>query len=677
LHQVGKLAEAEATYRRVLASDPRNIQALHLLWAALSQQGNFSAALEAIESAVRLWPSDATLWHSLGTALMNVARNGDAEDAYLKARQMRPDFADAHFSLGYLLERTGRFSEAEQSLRQAVRLDPNDQLTLNHLGIVLLRLDRPSQAMTYFRRVLTLDPRSAQAHCNVGAALRQLGEHAAAMDSFRHALALNPTLSAAHAGMGEVLVDLGRPEEALERQREAVRLKPDSSRSHAALATALGLVGHLAEAEQSYRRALELEPDYREGHSNLIFLLDLMETTDVRTQQEERRRWYLQHAQKHESKAKPHRNNRDPDRKLRIGYVSADFKNHSAFHAIAPVICGHDRSDFEVFCYSGVKHEDDATARIRMAADAWRPMLGVADDELAEQIRRDGVDILVDLSGHSDGHRLLVFARKPAPVQVTAWGHATGTGLKTMDYLFSDPVIVPREQRTFFAEELVDLPCVLGYEAPEYMPAVSALPSTGGEPFTFGCVNRLQKITDRAIALWGRILASAPGARLLFKDGILDDASLRQRFLRRLQEVGGIASDRVVLLGRSAHAHHLATYQRVDIGLDPFPQNGGISTVEALYMGVPVVTLCGATVPSRLTASFLTGMQMQDWIAETDDDYVRIALQKKSDPGALATLRGQLRTRSAQSPFGDLAGYVRAVEQAYRAMWRRWCSSIR
>ena len=356
-----------------------------------------------------------------------------------------------------------------------------------------------------------------------------------------------------------------------------------------------------------------------------------------------------------------------------MGYVSADFRRHSAYYAFSPVILRHDRNALEVVCYSGVKLEDDATARLRQAAHEWRSTLGVSDEALADQIRRDRIDILVDLSGHSAGNRLLVFARKPAPVQVTAWGHATGTGLETIDYFLADPVMVPQEERSLFAEEVIDLSCVLCYEPPDYLPEVSPLPALGARPFTFGCINRIEKISDRVIGLWGRILAELPEAQLLLKDRVCDDARVRQQLLQRLA-AAGIAAERVRILGHSRHPEHLKIFHEVDLGLDPFPHGGGISTTEALWMGVPVVTLSGSTVASRLSASILTALGMQDWIARSDEEYVRIAVQAARDLPGLARLRGELRPRLAASMVGDVQRYTRSVEAAFRAMWRRWCA---
>ena len=298
-----------------------------------------------------------------------------------------------------------------------------------------------------------------------------------------------------------------------------MELKPDYHEAHNNLGNALRYLGRFAEAEASYRRALELKRDFHMAHNNLIFTLDLLEGCTVREQQEERRRWYEQHGRKHAASIRPHNNQPDPERCLRIGFVSADFRRHSAYYAFSPIILRHERNAFEVVCYSGVKLEDDATARLRQAAHQWRSTLGVSDEALAEQIRRDRIDILVDLSGHSAGNRLPVFARKPAPVQVTGWGFAGGTGLATMDYYASDAVVVPPQERGLYAEEVIYLPCGACYEAPEYAPAVSALPALEDQAFTFGCINRIEKISDRVMALWGRILAQLPEARLLIRAG--------------------------------------------------------------------------------------------------------------------------------------------------------------
>jgi predicted O-linked N-acetylglucosamine transferase (SPINDLY family) len=291
---------------------------------------------------------------------------------------------------------------------------------------------------------------------------------------------------------------------------------------------------------------------------------------------------------------------------------------------------------------------------------------------VAAQIREDRIDILVDLSGHTGGNRLLVFARKPAPVQITAWGHATGTGLATMDYLFADPVALPAAIRPLFAEQIYDLPCILTYEVPLDLPPLAPPPAQAGQPFTFGSFNRLEKLSDATLELWARLLRAVPRARIMIKNLNLDEASMQTR-LRARFEARGIAGERLVMLGRSLPREHLAAYSRVDIALDPFPQNGGVSTVDALAMGVPVVTLPGTTIPSRVTASVLTAMGMPEWIARDEDEYVAIAARWARNVAGLARLRRKVRNRLFRSPVGDHQRYTRAVEQAYRQIWKRWC----
>ena len=372
----------------------------------------------------------------------------------------------------------------------------------------------------------------------------------------------------------------------------------------------------------------------------------------------------------------PHLNVPDPERRLRIGYVSADFRRHSAYSVFGPVLEHHDHENFEVVCYSGVKREDDITRRVREAADRWHPVLRLSDAALAEQIRAERIDILVDLSGHTEGNRLLVFARKPAPVQVTAWGHATGTGVDAIDYFFADPVLVPLTERALFAEEVFDLPCFLCYAPPQYLPEINALPALAGAPFTFGCINRVEKISAPVMALWARILEAVPHSRLLLKPVDLDDPEVRQRLLERLQ-AAGVGPERVRLMGFTAHGEHLKIYHEVDLGLDAFPQNGGVSTAEALWMGVPVVALNGETLNGRNSASILSTLDMPEWIARSEEEYVRIALAAARDPGGLAQTRSTLRARVAGSVFGDASRYTRAVERAYRSIWRRWCAGAR
>jgi predicted O-linked N-acetylglucosamine transferase (SPINDLY family) len=641
-HQAGQLAQAEELYSRALEADPGNVDALHLLGLVANQTGARERALGLIDKALHLQPANTLVLSSRGSVLRDLGRLAEAEQSYRKLIALKPAAAMAHASLGHVLQDLGRLEEGAGSYRRALELQPDLVEAHNNLGTALQDLGRSAEAESCYRQAIALKPKHAGAHNNLGTALKGLGRFEEAERCYRHALALKP-------GFVDALMNLG---------------------------SVLQSVGRLEEAEQSFRAVLAVDPESAIAHSSVIFIMDLIERYDVREQQAERRRWYLQHGRKHESTIRGHENAPYPERKLRVGYVSADFRRHSAYYAFGGVIRRHDRSAFEVFCYSGVPREDEVTRRLRQAADEWRDVLTVQDEALAEQIRRDGIDILVDLSGHSAGSRLLVFARKPAPVQVTAWGYATGTGLPTIAYFLADSVVIPAEQRVYYAEEIVDLPCIMSYEPPEYMPEPGPLPSLDGKPFTFGCLNRLEKVSGKVMALWGRILKAMPQAQLLLKDPALEDAAARESVLRRLAEVG-VAPERVRVMGHSPHVEHLKIFRQVDVALDPFPHGGGVSTAEALYMGVPVVTLQGSTVASRLSASILSAVQMDAWIAHSADEYAEIALRMSRGAPALARLRETLRERLSQSAFGDLHRYTAAVEQAYRMMWRRWCAQPR
>ena len=441
---------------------------------------------------------------------------------------------------------------------------------------------------------------------------------------------------------------------------------------HASLAAALSRLGRMEESIAACRRALASDPGDPDLLSSLIFALQFSTQSTLEELLGEMRRWDQRHALPHANAIKPFPNTREPERRLRIGYVSADFYAHAAAVSFSPVIRRHDPAAFEILCYSGATEEDEITGSLRQAADAWRSTIGISDDALAAQILEDRIDILVDLSGHTAGHRLLVFARKPAPVQMTGWGSVTGSGLRTIDCLLSDPVCIPAGMRHSFAERIVDISCCIGHDAPGDAPGVSPLPALQGNPFTFGCLNRIEKLSGGTLALWARILGALPESRILLKDRNLGNPAVRRETLRRFGEQG-IGPERLLLLGPTNLREHLESLHRVDLALDPFPYSGGTTTAHTLWMGVPVVTLPGNTPVSRMSAAMLAAAGMSDWIARDEDDYVRIALDFSEEPALLARIRQEMRQHLAATAVFDGRRYARSVESAYRNAWRRWC----
>lgn len=499
------------------------------------------------------------------------------------------------------------------------------------------------EAEAIYRRILTTLPAQPDALHLLGLLLHQTGRH----------------------GPGAALI--GR----------AVAVRPGSALYHSSQGTVLQAMGRFAEAERSLRRALALKPTFWEAHSNLILGLDYDATADTATIQAECRRWFETHGRPLVPATPRFAVDADPDRRLRVGYVSADFRQHPAAEVLLPILESHDHSAVEAVCYSGGEMRDAMTARCRAAAAVWRDTAALSDEELTAQVRADGIDILVNVAGHAHGSRLPVFARRPAPVQVSAWGLPRGTGLPVMDALFLDPVIAPPGERHLYAEEVVDLPCWLVFRAPDDAPPVGPLPMRAAGALTLGSASRLEKLSDGTVALWSRVLARIPAARLLLKSWHLGDPAQARALAARFAG-HGVPPERLILDGtHDSRDAHMAVYRRMDLALDPFPHGGGITTCDSLWMGVPVVTLRGRAPAGRGTAAILHAVGLADWVAEDADAYVDLVAAKAADPDGLATLRETLRERFARSPAGDAGTYTRAVEAVYRRLWRRWCASAR
>lgn len=706
-HQAGRLAEAETLYWTVLKLRPNHARALQYLGVIARQTGHLSAAISLLRQAVQAAPKAVDARLSLGNALADAGYLDEAAAAYGEVLAQKQDFPETHFALGNVLMRQGQFeqallsyraalalradyadvwvnlgnahrarrhfTEAAAAYRRVIALNPAFVQVYANLGSVLREVSDLDEARRVCLRALTLQPASAQAWNNLGIVEGERGDAAAAFAAFRLALAHKPDFAEACGNLGNLTQGEGLLSAAVSHYERAVAMDPAYAEVYGNLGVVHQRQDRLDRALSAYRRSLCLRPDNAEVHSNLIFAMDFDPRCGVAVHQAERRFWNERHAWPLSAQAAPHDNGRAIDRRLRIGYVSADFRRHSAAYAFAPILLNHDRSRFDVVCYSQGGAEDAMTAQLRAAATQWRSIRGQPDEAVARQIRADAVDILVDLSGHSAGNRLLVFARKPAPVQVSAWGHAAGTGLSAMDYLLTGPSMIEQPERELFSETVVDLPCLFTYQPPEDLPPVGPPPLLMRRgTVTFGCLNRLAKVSAEALSLWAAVLKAVPKSRLLLKDDALDDPQQQQRILTALLEQG-IGPERAVLMGGTSHRDHLAAYGQVDIALDPFPRNGGISTAEALWMGVPVIALRGHSLPGRVSASLLEAAGCGAWVAETRDDYLRLPLTILSNLPDMVRTRAELRGRMASSPLGNVRAYTAMVERVYRAMWRCWC----
>ena len=637
--EAGRLDDAEAICRAMLEKDAAQPDALFLLGLIAQRRGNIDEAVERFRAALKRNRRNPLFHNALGVAQSARGRGSEAIAAFREALALAPRYTDAHVNLGNALLKRG-----------------------DGIG-----------AVECFRRAIEIEPELATAHFNLGNALLAQND-AASINAYRRAIALQPDLADAHMNLGTVLRRQGQAQAAAACFRRTIELRPDSAAAYDNLAGMLAEMGQLDEAVAASRHALELGPTSAEAHSNLIFNLNFDASLGLAEHQAERRRWAARHADALAPTAAPRPADRDPERRLRIGYVSAHFRAYAASYAFGGVLTHHDPAKVEIFCYSDTRQTDALTAIFRGAAQHWRDTADLGDAALAERIARDRIDILVDLVGHMSSHRLLVFARKPAPIQITAWGEPTGTGLKTMDYLFADPVLIPPAERGLFAETIIDLPGALGYWTAEKLPAPGSLPARANGFVTFGSFNRRAKVTPGVLADWSAILRALPDARLVLKAKQFGDPAeqdtLRGEFAR-----AGMPIARVTFLGQTGRAEHFAAYRRLDLALDPFPHGGGMTTLDALAMGVPVITRTSRTIPSRLAASCLSALDLTQFIAGDETSYVATAVAAARDLTALEKIRAELPARLAHSAIGDERRYAASVEDAYRAAWRRYCAA--
>ncbi|MBR0973531.1 MULTISPECIES: tetratricopeptide repeat protein [Bradyrhizobium] len=673
MHKMGLLPEAKAAYRQLLELAPNQFIALHLLGTLESDAKDYQQAQVLLSRAVTVDPRSAEAHMSLGVALNGLGRHNEARESYRKALALRSNYALALSNLGNANAALELYQDALESFDKALAINGNLSEAHNGRGWALCRLRAYDEAIASLSRALSIKPDYASALANRAVAWRELQRFDEAMADCNRAIAVAPGDANGWLSRANVLLQTRQTAEASRDCEKALAIDPGFAQAHSLLGQCFFALGRVDEALASFDRALELQPDLESTISSKIFALDFVGDASVEQHQQARQVWWERIGAKiAPGAAGPHDNGRDPDRRLVLGYVSSDFRVHSAAFVFRPVLEHHDPAQFEVVCYSCSPGSDAMTSEFQGIADRWHDASQWTDDHLAAQIRADGVDILIDLSGHTSGNRLGVFARKPAPIQVHGWGHGTGTGLPTIDYLFSDQVAIPVAVRHLFAETVVDLPCFVTLAPLPAGIARMEAPAISNGFVTFGVFNRISKISDEAADVWSRILERVPGSRLLIKDSALDDRLVRDNLLARFAACG-LPTERVDLLGRTSRGEHLAAFNRVDIALDPFPQNGGVSTWEALQMGVPVVAKLGNSLPGRAAGAILTALGLPDWVAESDEAYVDIAASRGSQIGELEKLRRELPGQIGAAAAGNAVSYAQAVDDAYRTMWKRYC----
>ena len=669
---LGRLDEAEASYRKALSLKADFPEAHNNLGAILISCGEVETAIASCRKALSLRPEFPEAYNNLGNAFSSVLRYDEAIDNYQRAISVRADFPEAYNNLGNAQHALRNFQEAISAYRHALTLWPDFAEAYNNIGAALRDSGQYDEAIAAYQQALAVRPDYAEAFHNLGRLYYERGWFDDAEMCYRRTLSIDPQYIEACHDLGTLLNHRGKLDEALECAHKTLSISPDAA-AYNNLGNAFRAMGRVDDAFAAYQKALDLAPELDYVFSNWLHVAQ----NGTMMSLDESRAAHGEYAARFEAPLRgrwpQHNNPQAINRRLKIGYVSADFCNHAVAYFMEPILVNHDRAQFEVYCYYNRSRQDAYTTRFMSLADNWIACHPMTDDELAARILDDGIDILVDLSGHTAGNRLPVFARKPAPVQVTYLGYATTSGLTAVDYRLTHAFADPVGNDCYYSETLYRLPEALWcYRPRENMPAVAPPPLEKNGYITFGSMNSLTKVSPATVSAWAEILRVLPGARLIMAtvpEGSASEA-LRNQFM-----ANGIGPERLVLQGRLSAEQFWALHAEIDIALDPFPYNGGTTTYETLWLGVPVVSLKGAGFVSRLGHTLLNQIGLPELVAESPAGYVEIATTLASDWDRLKELRTDMRGRVAASPLRDEVGFTRHLEAGYHEMWNRWCAS--
>jgi len=604
------------------------------------QKGNPAATRRLLMELLAREPANANAAFKLAQIERQLGNLDAAEKLYSELLARFPKNHLVHHSLAMIFRAQGRYAEALISSREALKIKPDFKAGINNLGNLLTDQGRPDEALTCYRYLEALGPENpAELAFNMGNAYLSDGQVSEAIGSYQRAIALDPNHHRAYNNLGLALCHKCRIPESIACQR----------------------------------KALDLHSDYREAHSNLLFGMLYQGKCTPKELHLEAQRWWQSHGA-HLAPMKPI-TTRAKKSRLRIGYMSPDFKKHPVSFFFLPLLEAHNRQKFEIYCYAEVVRPDQITHKIHSLVDYYRSTVGISDDRVADQIREDGIDILVDLAGHTAGNRLTVLARKPAPIQINWLGYPGTTGLATVDYRFTDALADPQgESDRYHTETLLRLPHgFLCYQPPDNAPSVNELPAPDQGYITFGSFNTLPKVNNRVIQIWSQILQKIPRARLMIKARQLDDTDVQKELLDKFITCEIDAPRIMICPPTDTTRDHLACYHQVDIALDPFPYNGTTTTCEALYMGVPVITLQGDRHSGRVGMTILTKVGLTDLIASTEDEYIKAAIQMARSLDARARLRSELRSRILTSDLCNSEQFANHLEKEYLHIWKNRC----
>lgn len=669
LRAAGRVSEAAESYGEAVRLRPDFVEFHINQGVALTDCRRLDEAVTVLKAALSLAPDHVRGLIALGVALSLKGDFAQASHSLGRAVELAPDFPPAHTNLGLALVRLGRLDEAAECQRRALRLQPEYVVALNNLAITLAEMGQPDQALANAETAIGLRPDFAEAHISRGNALKTLERFEEAAESLETALRLKPNSSEAHTTLGTIYQSLWRLDEAMAEHGEALRLWPDYPAAQQNLAGTLLLLGRISEAVACYERVVAKTPNDAAAISYLVYSAMYRDDLDNDGLAAIYRRYGENLARPVTPFPKP--GPQAAGRRLKIGYLSSDLRNHPVASNLLPVVRHHDHSAFEIHYYSHGTTSDDYTADLKATADGWHDITRLSDAQAAELIRADGMDILVSLAGRFDLNRPGICAFRAAPIQINTHDVAT-SGLAEMDYIIGDGRLLARPSTEYFTERRLRLPSFYIADFPDYLPPLPPAPRQG--PVVFGCFNNPIKISPTLISLWGTILAAVPDSRLVLKYyQAYESSDLRHRLTQTITQAGAQADQLVFIGAKESYTGFISRYNQVDIALDTWPFSGSTTSFQALSMGVPIVTLATDRMASRWTASMLRSLRLDPLIATRPADYVAVALQAARNVDDWRGQRRGIRDRLAASSLCNGALWAKRLERLYRAVWRRYC----
>ena len=636
----------------------------------LFNSNKFIDAKKEIDKQTINFPNSPILFNMLGAVFSAQNESDKAIENYKKAIKLNPNYAQAYNNLGTVLNKLYKTNEAIDSYKKALSLKVDFAEAYNNLGNAIRDLNRPKDALWYFEKAIKIKSNYVEAYNNLGATYEELGNIKEALINFQKAVKIEPNYVEAHNSLGMVLSDLGRFDESLSSYKKAIKLNPNYEKSYNNLGNLLNNLIKFDEATAAYRQAIKVKNDYAKAYSNLLFNLLFKENSDPDS--------YLLEAKKFRSNCKPkkklsfHYQYEKKPIKLKLGLVSADFGEHPGGHHMLSTLTELKKKNFDLIIYSNFDRRDEIAYRFKNLFSKWYSIEKKKDEEVVESIFKDGIHILMDLQGHSAKNRLPIFMYKAAPIQVT-WLSQGSTGIPEIDYFVGSPYVTPKSEEKNYVEKIWRLPEIEScFTPPDFDLKINNLPAIKNNFITFGCVNKLTKMNNDTVALWSKILLSIPNSKLLLKNKNLNSQKIIADTFERFKKYN-INKNRLILKGRSdTRKEVLEVYNEIDIALDPFPFQGHTSTEEAVWMGVPVITLKGNRFLFHFGESLNSNLNMKDWIAENQNEYVTKAIKFSSNFDGLSKIRKNLRQIALRSPIFDAARFTNHFSKMLWDMWNNF-----